>query len=41
MKVIDMIFETKEGKLVMPEELDELSSLEIEEMGIHVFEAAE
>jgi hypothetical protein len=41
MRVIEMMFENKEGKLIMPEELDELSSWEIEDMGIHVYEDME
>jgi hypothetical protein len=41
MKVINMMFENKEGKLILPEELDELPLWEIEDMGIHVYEDME
>ena len=33
-----MIFQDKKGKLLMPEEVDELSQWEIEEKEIHVCE---
>jgi hypothetical protein len=33
-----MIFEDKHGNLLMPDDLDELSPYEIEELGIHVFD---
>ena len=32
-----MYFEDEKGNLLMPEEVDELSPWEIEEMGIHVW----
>ncbi len=34
-----MIFEDNKGNLLMSDEVDELSPWEIEELGIHVFEA--
>jgi hypothetical protein len=33
-----MLFEDKNGKQLMPDEIDELSEWEIEERGIHVAE---
>lgn len=33
-----MLFEDKNGKLYVPDEVDELSMWEIEEKGIHVFD---
>jgi len=32
-----MIFEDKDGNLLMPDEVDELSLWQIEEKGIHVY----
>ncbi len=32
-----MIFEDNQGIILMPDEVDELSTWEIEERGIHVF----
>ena len=32
-----MLFEDKSGRLLMPEEIDELSPWEIEDLEIHVF----
>jgi len=36
---MEMIFEDNKGNLLMSDEVDELSLWEIEELGIHVFEA--
>ena len=33
-----MIFEDEEGTLLMPEEVDELSSWEIDERRIHIYD---
>ncbi len=33
-----MVFEDKNGKILMADEVDELSVWEIEEMGIHVLD---
>lgn len=35
--VVSMIFEDKDGNLLMPDEADELSPWEIYEKGIHVY----
>lgn len=36
--VVKVLYEDKHGRLLMPEEVDELSPWEIEEMRIHISE---
>jgi hypothetical protein len=36
-----MLFEDKSGKILMPDELDEMSEWEIEELGVHVYREEE
>lgn len=33
-----MMYQDKNGKLLLPDQIDELSAWEIEELGIHVFD---
>jgi hypothetical protein len=40
-EVEHMLYEDKTGKLYMPDEIEELSLWEIDELGIHVFESSE
>jgi hypothetical protein len=40
-EVSAMLFEDNKGKIMMPEEVDELSAWEIEERGIHVLDEIE
>lgn len=38
---VQMLFEDKEGNLMHPDEVDELSPWEIEERGLHVYDHGE